>query len=218
MSSLNELPVLSAIELRVLGSLIEKSRTTPDYYPMTLNSLTAACNQKTSRFPVTEYSESEIQNTLNQLKAQSLVATAIGSGSRVIKYKHNFNTVFDIEPEEIAILCLLILRGPQTPGELNTNSARLYEFRSLEQVHVVLTKLQQGNPPFVVELAKRPGQKETRFAHLLGGEIVLENTDLTEATPKVSHDHESRISALEKEVAELKEMILALGSSERATE
>src|SRR3954464_9762497 len=120
MDNVKPLPNLSAEEQRVLGALIEKSKTTPDYYPMTLNALTAACNQKTSRSPVVDYDEETVVMALNSLKGQSLVATAIGGGSRVIKYKHNFVTVFDISPEELAILCLLMLRGPQTPGELNT--------------------------------------------------------------------------------------------------
>src|SRR6187401_706384 len=128
------IPHLTPPEIRVLGSLMEKSKTTPDYYPMTLNALTAACNQKTSRSPVVEYDEETVVEALNSLKGQSLVATAIGGGSRVVKYKHNFTTVYDISPEELSILCLLMLRGPQTPGELNTNSARLYEFKSLEEV------------------------------------------------------------------------------------
>lgn len=207
---MNELPILSPIQVRVLGSLIEKSRTTPDYYPMTLNGLTAACNQKTSRHPVSDYQESEVQEALNQLKAQSLVATAIGSGSRVLKYKHNVTTVFEIEPEELAILCLLMLRGPQTPGELNTNSNRLVEFKSLEQVHSVLTKLSAGTTPFVCELAKRPGQKEVRFAHLLGGEVMVEEEAEQEIFRKTPSDLEARIIVLEREVAELKDMLTRL--------
>jgi uncharacterized protein YceH (UPF0502 family) len=213
MPLLNELPVLSPIEMRVLGSLIEKSRSTPDYYPMTLNGLTAACNQKTSRYPVSEYSESAIQEALNLLKGQSLVANAITSGSRVVKYKHNFTTVFEMEPEELAILCLLMLRGPQTPGELNTNSSRLFEFKSLEHVHSVLNKLRNNETPFVIELSKRPGQKETRFAQLLGGEIVAE--EVPHLMPqKVSNDIEERLSELEKEVAALKEIISRLENKE----
>ncbi len=207
---MNELPILSPIQLRVLGSLMEKSRTTPDYYPMTLNGLTAACNQKTSRHPVSDYQESEVQEALNQLKAQSLVATAIGSGSRVLKYKHNVTTVFEMEPEELAILCLLLLRGPQTPGELNTNSNRLVEFKSLEQVHSVLSKLSTGETPFVCELAKRPGQKEVRFAHLLGGEVIVEEEADQEMFRKTPSDLEARITALEKEVAALNEMLTKL--------
>lgn len=205
------LPVLSAPELRVLGSLIEKSKTTPDYYPMTLNSLTAACNQKTSRHPVTEYDEETVVLALNNLKGQSLVATAVGGGSRVIKYKHNFTTVHEIEPEELAVLCLLMLRGPQTPGELNTNSNRLYEFKSLEEVYSVLNKLMRSEFPYVKELAKRPGQKEARYIHLLGEDINEESDFQNELPQEPARKHvsemEARIATLEKELAEVKETL-----------
>jgi len=212
MDTLKELPVLSPVELRVLGSLIEKSKTTPDYYPMTLNALTAACNQKTSRYPVTDYDEESVVLALNNLKAQSLVATAVGGGSRVIKYKHNFTTVHEIEPNELAILCLLMLRGPQTPGELNTNSARLYEFRSLEEIYSVLHKLMSSETPYVKELAKRPGQKEARYAHLLGGEISEDTTSFQTDLPqeparKHVNEMEARIVTLENDLAEVKETL-----------
>lgn len=211
MNSHTTLPILSVAELRVLGSLIEKNKTTPDYYPMTLNALTAACNQKTSRYPVTDFDEETVVIALNNLKAQSLVATAIGGGSRVVKYKHNFTTVHEMEPNALAVLCLLMLRGPQTPGELNTNSARLYEFRSLEEVHSVLNKLMSSENPYVKELAKRPGQKETRYAHLLGEEAEeyqpMQNDLPPEPARKHVNDMEARILALEKELAEVKETL-----------
>lgn len=208
MNSLQSLPVLSAPELRVLGALIEKSKTTPDYYPMTLNALTAACNQKTSRHPVTDYDEETVVMALNSLKGQSLVATAVGGGSRVVKYKHNFTTVYDIEGAELAILCLLMLRGAQTPGELNTNSNRLYEFRSLEEVHQILNKLMNPEMPCVVELPKRPGQKEARFAHLLGGEMDHEQEELPqEPARKHVSELEARVVQLENEVSEMKETL-----------
>ncbi|MDI1353865.1 MAG: YceH family protein [bacterium] len=200
------LPILSPEEIRVLGALIEKSKTTPDYYPMSLNALTAACNQKTSRYPVVDYDEETVVLALNSLKGQSLVATAIGGGSRTMKYKHNFTTVFDVSPEELAILCLLMIRGPQTPGELNTNSARLIEFRSLESVHAALYKLQHSNPPFVLELPKRPGQKEARFVHLLSGTVSFEDYDQVEEPARKNVSHlEERMEKLEKELAEVKE-------------
>lgn len=212
MDTHKELPVLSAVEARVLGSLIEKSKTTPDYYPMTLNALTAACNQKTSRFPVTDYDEETVVLALNNLKAQSLVATAVGGGSRVIKYKHNFTTVHEIEPNELAILCLLMLRGAQTPGELNTNSARLYEFKSLDEVYSVLNKLMRSETPYVKELAKRPGQKEVRYAHLLSGEISEDMNSYQAELPqeparKHVNEMETRIATLETELAEVKETL-----------
>jgi hypothetical protein len=208
MDTTKSLPVLNAAELRVLGALIEKSKTTPDYYPMTLNALTAACNQKTSRYPVTDYDEESVVMALNSLKGQSLAATAVGGGSRVVKYKHNFTTVYDIEGAELAILCLLMLRGPQTPGELNTNSARLYEFRSLEEVHHVLTKLMNPETPWVVELPKRPGQKETRFAHLLGGEMDHEQEEFPqEPARKHVSELEARVTTLESELAKVKQQV-----------
>ena len=208
MTQLKTLPVLNPAELRVLGSLIEKSKTTPDYYPMTLNALTAACNQKTSRHPVTDFDEETVVLALNSLKAQSLIATAIGGGSRTVKYKHNFTTVHEIEPAELALLCLLMLRGPQTPGELNTNSARLYEFKSLEEVHSVLNKLMNAETPYVKELEKRPGQKEARFAHLLGGEVIFEEEELLqEPARKHVSELEARVKALEQEMAMVKETL-----------
>src|ERR1700742_1407408 len=162
------LPVLDDTELRVLGSLMEKSRTTPDYYPMTVNSLIAACNQKTSRNPVVQYNEETVVLALNTLKRRGLVSKATGGTDRVVKYKHNFAIVFPVIPAEVAIICLLILRGPQTPGELNTNSGRLYEFESIEEVQGFLEKLLANEPPYLMQLPKRAGQKEARYCHLLG--------------------------------------------------
>lgn len=211
METIKTLPILNAVELRVLGSLIEKSKVTPDYYPMTLNALTAACNQKTSRYPVTDYDEESVVVALNSLKGQSLVSTAVGGGSRVMKYKHNFTTVHEIEADELAVLCLLMLRGPQTPGELNTNAGRLYEFRSLEEVYSALNKLMNSSTPYVKELAKRPGQKEARYMHLLGEGSGEEQTDTQELTQEPARKHvndmESRITALESELAQVKELL-----------
>src|SRR6195952_129245 len=163
------LPVLDDTELRVLGSLMEKSKTTPDYYPMTINSLTAACNQKTSRKPVVSYDEQTVVLAINNLRKRGLVSTATGGTDRVVKYKHNFAIVFPVLPAEVALICLLILRGPQTPGELNTSSGRLYEFESIEEVQEMLEKLADPAMPYVVQLPKRSGQKEARYAHLLAG-------------------------------------------------
>jgi len=202
------LPFLNPVELRVLGSLIEKSKTTPDYYPMTLNALTAACNQKTSRKPVVEYDEETVVIALNSLKSQSLVSTAVGGSIRSVKYKHNFTTVFPLSPAELAVLCLLILRGPQTPGELNTNAARLYEFSSLEEVHTVLNKLKDSEVPFVKELSKRAGQKEVRYVHLLGEIIEPEEDEVYEETARKSvNDLEARLAAVESELTQLKETV-----------
>ncbi len=198
-----DLPLLNPVELRVLGALIEKSKTTPDYYPMTLNSITAACNQKTSRHPVTNFEEEEVMQAITSLKAQSLFATAVGGGSRVLKYKHNFTTVFAIEPEELTVLCLLLLRGPQTPGEINTNSGRLFEFRSLEQVLHVIDKMMVVG--YVKDLGKRTGQKETRYVHLLGEQVNWEEEPSLEKATKHNTELEVRVLTLEKELAEIKE-------------
>src|ERR1700712_3871144 len=171
------LPVLDDTELRVLGSLMEKSKTTPDYYPMTINSLTAACNQKTSRKPVVSYDEQTVVLAINNLRKRGLVSTATGGTDRVVKYKHNFSIVFPVIPSEVALICLLILRGPLTPGELNTNSGRLYEFESIEDVQTALEKLSSPEMPYVKQLPRKPGQKEVRYIHLLGGSTNWEEED-----------------------------------------
>lgn len=206
METTKSLPNLSAEEQRVLGALIEKSRTTPDYYPMTLNSLTAACNQKSARNPVVNYDEETITLTLNQLKVKGLISTATGGSSRATKYKHNLAIVYPIIPSELAIISLLLLRGPLTPGEINSNSGRLYEFESIEEVSEQLQKLASDEPAFVKQLQKKPGQKEARFIHLLGE--YVETTDESTVSMVVQHsDLEERIEKLEQEVEELKELI-----------
>jgi uncharacterized protein YceH (UPF0502 family) len=186
--------------------MMEKSRTTPDYYPMTINSLTAACNQKTSRKPVVNYDEATVVNSVNTLKRRGLVSTATGGTDRVVKYKHNFAIVYPVIPSEVAIICLLILRGAQTPGELNTNSGRLWEFESIEEVQEILDKLSSGDAPFVQQLARRPGQKEVRYVHLLGGSIDWNDESFASDTPtRTSSDLEARLAKVETELAELKE-------------
>lgn len=205
-----ELPILNAVEQRVLGSLIEKSRTTPDYYPMSLNALTAACNQKSSRNPVVNYSEEEVQKAINSLKAISLVSTAIGGGSRTIKYKHNITTVYPLHDGQLAAICLLLLRGPQTVGEINTNAGRIYEFHTLEAVLETIESLKNLEKPFVKELPRKSGQKESRFIHLLG-ETIIENYENSEISKSVHQsDIEERLSELEREIVELKDRIIEL--------
>lgn len=206
--SSSELPQLSAIELRVLGSLIEKSKTTPEYYPMSVNALTAACNQKSSRFPVTAYTEDEVMQALQSLKGLSLVATAVGGGSRTVKYKHNFGTVYDVTDAAIAVLCLLMLRGPLTAGEINSTSGRLHTFADIASVHETLDALRKGTPVFVKELARKSGQKENRFSHLLGdtSEAEHEDTALAPANP-ASSALEERVTKLEEELAQLKSVL-----------
>lgn len=206
------LPVLDARELRVLGALMEKSKTTPEYYPMTVNGLTAACNQKTSRKPVVQYDEQTIVLTLDSLKRKGLVATATGGSSRAVKYKHNFALVYQVMPAELAVICMLLLRGAQTPGELNTNSGRLYEFDSLEEVQTVLEKLADPALPFVQQLPRQAGQKEARYTHLLGDPAAIEADE--PAHEHTSHaanpEVESRLALVEQELAELKEAFAQL--------
>lgn len=202
------LPLLSAEELRVLGSLIEKSRTTPDYYPMTLNGLTAACNQKTSRNPVVEYDEQTVVMALDDLKMKGLVGTVTGGGSRTLKYRHTLAVKYPLDLAETALLGLLLLRGPQTPGELKTNSGRMFEFENLDEVNKVLEALAGYELPFVVQLPRRPGQKEARFMHLLGGMPDMENMDLPEEPARKSvNEMEARLAKVEQELAELKESV-----------
>jgi uncharacterized protein YceH (UPF0502 family) len=200
------LPVLNAEELRVLGSLMEKSKTTPDYYPMTINALTAACNQKSSRRPVVEYDEDTVAHALNTLKRRGLISTATGGSIRSVKYKHNFAIVFPVLPSEVAILCLLMLRGPQTRGELNTNSGRMHEFESIEEVQGVLERLSSPEMPFLMQLPRRPGQKEVRYAHLLCGIPEINDDDFAEEPHgRQPGGLEARVVKLETELAELRE-------------
>ena len=206
MDSTINIPVLDAAELRVLGVLMEKSKTTPDYYPLTLNSLTTACNQKSSRKPIVDYDEETVVLALNSLKKKGLTSTATGGSIRSVKYKHNFAIVFPVVPAEVALICLLILRGPQTPGELNTNSGRLYEFESLEEVQSVLEKLSRPEMRFVQQLPRRSGQKEVRYAHLLGGEVEFEEEELPqEPARRSAGELETRITQLEQDYLTLKE-------------
>lgn len=203
------LPKLSAEEIRVLGSLMEKSRTTPDYYPMTINSLTAACNQKSSRKPVVQYDDDTVVKALDSLKKKGLVSTATGGSSRAVKYKHNFAIVFPIIPSEVALICLLMLRGPQTPGELNTNSGRLYEFETLDDVQQALEKLCSGDVPFLTLLPRRSGQKEARYMHLLGETLDIPEEDETETTYTPANQN-SNVAALEQRLNKLEEELGAM--------
>jgi uncharacterized protein YceH (UPF0502 family) len=200
------LPVLDAPEIRVLGVLMEKSKTTPDYYPMTINSLVAACNQKTSRKPVVQYDEDTVATALNTLKKRGLISTATGGSDRSVKFKHNFAIVFPVIPAEVALICLLMLRGPQTPGELNTNSGRLHEFESIEEVQETLERLTTITPPFVLQLPRRAGQKEVRYVHLLAGvPDVNEDYNDDDQSVKSTSGLEARVVKLEQDLAELKE-------------
>jgi uncharacterized protein YceH (UPF0502 family) len=204
------LPILDAAQIRVLGALMEKAKTTPDYYPMTMNGLVSACNQKTSRKPVVNYDEAIIGTALNSLKIAGLISTATGGSIRNIKYKHNFAIQFPVLPSEVAVMCLLFLRGPQTPGEINTNSGRLYEFETLEEVNQTLEKL--ATEGYIKQLPKRPGQKEQRYIHLFNGDVEFNEDDfVTDESPAKSNSAlEERVVKLETELAELKENLAKL--------
>lgn len=204
----NSLPTLTSQEVRILGCLIEKSRTTPDYYPLTLNGLVTACNQKTSRNPVVNYSEGIVIEALDALRKKGLTGTVVGGGSRVTKYKHNMQLKYSIGLDDLAILCLLMLRGPLTAGEINSNSGRLYNFDSLDEVNDLLVKMSETEPVFVKQIARKPGQKESRFIQLFSEFDEEEYGTSDEDYTPASADYvslESRVESLESELAQLKE-------------
>ncbi|HET6852045.1 MAG TPA: YceH family protein [Pyrinomonadaceae bacterium] len=191
--------VLSDIETRVLGSLIEKQVTTPEYYPLTLNALTLACNQKNNRNPVTAYSEQQVADALESLREKNLTYVFYGSTSRVPKYKHVMPEVMHLNHAETALMCVLMLRGAQTLGELRGSASRLHEFSGLEEVEETLNGLISREPePLVARLPRQPGQKEGRFAHLLSGEIDVEA--LAAETERIASSSSSRRSSLEERV------------------
>lgn len=204
MESTPPLPVLSAEEQRVLGALTEKAKATPEYYPLTLNALVAACNQKTSRKPVVNYDDNTVITTLDSLRKKGLVSKVTGGASRVTKYKHNFAVMYPLIPAEVTIICLLLLRGPQTPGELNTNSGRMYEFESIEEVQSLLDNLANADQPYVKQLPKRPGQKEARYMQLLGGTEIPEEDDSAPGNAESSSDLAIRLAKVEAELAALR--------------
>jgi uncharacterized protein YceH (UPF0502 family) len=200
------------IEVRVLGALVEKQVTTPEYYPLTLNSLTLACNQKNNRNPVTNYSENEVAQALETLREKNLTYVYHGSTSRVPKYKHVMPEVMHLSPPETALMCVLMLRGPQTVGEMRGNATRLHEFSGLEEVEETLNSLISREPEsLVVRLPRQPGQKEARVAHLLSGppseDIMLEAT-APRATAR-PNDRE-RIESLEQNLTALTEEVQTL--------
>src|SRR5215212_11668407 len=204
--------MLTDIETRVLGSLIEKQVTTPEYYPLTLNALTLACNQKNNRYPVTSYSEHQVADALESLREKSLTYVFYGSTSRVPKYKHVMPEVMHLSHAETALMCVLMLRGTQTLGELRGSASRLHEFSSLEEVEETLNGLISREPePLVARLPRQPGQKEGRVAHLLSGEIDVEAMAVEpERTPRrYGSDQverlEQKVDALAAEIEKLKE-------------
>ena len=205
--------ILNAIELRVLGALIEKEITTPEYYPLSLNALVNACNQKNNRDPVMDLGEGAVRQALDTLGERNLAGPSRRTDSRVVKFEHHLQEVFNFNRRETAVLCVLMLRGPQTPGELRGRTERMHHFEDLGEVQTTLQWLMKREPPLVKALPRVAGTKELRYAHLLGGEI-----EGWEAAPEpeasTSHSSADRIARLEdivsilqKEVDDLKEAL-----------
>jgi len=204
---------LTEVECRVLGALVEKEITTPEYYPLSLNALVNACNQKSNREPIMNLDESAVRQALHSLDGQSLVRSVSASDSRVTKYEHRLQEAFNFYRHEIAILCVLLLRGPQTPGELRTRAERMHPFEDLSAVQSSLQHLMKREPSLVKILPRQPGTKEARYAHLLSGDVEsfdakLENepapNPLSLDAARVAH-LEVEIAALRKEIADLKQ-------------
>ena len=193
-----------AVEIRVVGCLIEKQRTTPDAYPLSLNSLRLACNQATNRDPVVEYDEPTIRGALDGLRRRGWARLASGPGSRAAKYRHLFDEAVGLSGEEISVLCVLMLRGPQTPGELKQRTERLHRFDGLGRIDGVLTGL--ADRELVVRLGRRPGQKEDRYAHLLGGDEPAAPA----AAPAAAAGDDDRLDTVERELVELRDEVRAL--------
>jgi len=196
---------LTENEVRVLGSLIEKDITTPEYYPLSLNALVNACNQKSNRDPVMQLNEDAVRDALEALQEQRLAGPARGADSRVTKYEQRLQEVFNFTRPEIAVLCVLLLRGPQTPGELRGRSDRMHHFETLEDVQSALQKLMQREPALAKVLPRQPGTKESRYAHLLSGDVVEAEAPVRvgAAVERNPADAE-RVARLEEEVAELR--------------
>jgi uncharacterized protein YceH (UPF0502 family) len=214
---------LSPAEARVLGCLIEKEITTPDYYPLSINALQNAANQKSNREPVMELDEESIRRALHSLGEQNLARSA-ATDSRVAKYEHRLADVFNFHRHETALICVLLLRGPQTPGELRTRTDRLYTFDDLNAVHSALNLLMNRQPPLVKLLARQPGTKEARYAHLLAGEVADQIQSQAASTQPQSPSHHSsaaheasvaatyseRLMELEREVSDLRNEVTEL--------
>ena len=192
-------------EVRVLGSLIEKDITTPEYYPLSLNALMNACNQKSNRDPVMQLDEDAVRDALEGLQEQRLAGPARGADSRVTKYEQRLQEVFNFTRAETAVLCVLLLRGPQTPGELRGRAERMHRFETLEDVQSAVQKLMQRDPPLAKVLPRQPGTKESRYAHLLAGDVVeAEGPAQAGAAVERNPANAERIARLEEEVVELR--------------
>jgi uncharacterized protein YceH (UPF0502 family) len=208
-----QVPTLNPIEVRVLGSLIEKQITTPEYYPLTVNALIAACNQKNNRNPVTSLNEGEVEDALYTLREKNLAYVFHGSTSRVPKYKHVVPEVMHLSPPEVAAMCVLMLSGPQTVGEIRTRGHRLYEFSGLEEMEETLRGLAtREDEPLVLKLPRLPGQKDARYVHLLSGTPDIE--EMIESTPAERSarrpNDPDRMAHLEQQVQSLTEQVAGL--------
>jgi uncharacterized protein YceH (UPF0502 family) len=196
---------LSEIQVRVLGCLVEKESTTPEQYPLTLNALRTACNQKTAREPVKNYTEGEVGRTVRELEGLKCVHEVWGS--RAPRYEHRLDKVLSLYRKGMAILCVLMLRGPQTPGELRTNAQRLFEFEDLYDVQYELGRMASGDTPLVVALPRQPGQKEGRYAHLLSGtpdmSVVMTASPARSSTAARQDELAARVDQLESQLAEV---------------
>ena len=200
---------LTETDVRVLGALIEKQVTTPDNYPLSLNALIAACNQSSNRHPVVAYDEETVLAAIQRLRRASMVRAIQRSDSRVTKYEHIATDTLDLSSNELGLMCVLMLRGPNTIGELRTRTERLAKFESLADVETTLTALiERAKDPLVGRLPRRAGQKEARFAHLLSGDLAADSADSQDTTrPVASEPSDDRIAALEQMVAELRSEI-----------
>src|SRR6478672_6500870 len=197
---------LTGVEVRVLGSLIEKDITTPDYYPLSLNALVNACNQKNNRDPLMTLDEESVRNALSSLQERRMAGPAGGADSRVTKYEHRLQEVFNFDRREVAVVCVLLLRGPQTPGELRGRTERMYRFETLDDVQSALQKLMERQPSLVRVLPRQPGTKESRYMHLFSGDIAPENvlSATISSTRSAGNSAEERIASLESQVASLR--------------
>jgi uncharacterized protein YceH (UPF0502 family) len=202
--------VLNEYELRVVGALVEKQIATPDYYPMTLNALVNACNQKNHRDPVVSFDEATVVRALDSLREKKLAYTFHGSDSRVPKYGHLFPKVYELDEAETAIMTVLVLRGPQTPGELRSRTGHLHNFENLPEVETALHNLSLRAEPLAVKLPRQSGSRESRFAHLLGGDINIEElaaaAERSETAASYSRGND-RVARLEEKVSTLEQQL-----------
>lgn len=203
---------LTPVEARILGALIEKEITTPEYYPLSLNALVNACNQKNNREPVMQLGEEEVRAALHGLQDDGLAGLAGGHESRVAKYEHRLQEVLNLSRGETAVLCGLLLRGPQTPGELRGRTERMYAFEQIEDVLAVLDKLMQRDPALAAALPRPPGSREVRYAHLLSGEPENLPVSIPDRAPlaRPGSAEAERLARLENDVAELRQEVAEL--------